>query len=93
MFLLEITLLFSEDKYVIEDSTEFVRDVAICGPKMPIPLKNHCFFKLNTSFALIAGGIIENDFSSLSSNVSRETIFYNILDQSFTYGPALKNPR
>ncbi len=89
--------LFSEDKFVIEDSTEFVNHVAICGPKLPIRLKNHCFFKLNTSFALIAGGQTEVDLNSelgtKKTVLSGQTLYYSIHDRTFTFGPNLRVPR
>ncbi len=79
---------------VADDTTEFViNGAAFCGPKMPIPLVGHCFFKMNESFAIIAGGSTQDHPTSLSDELSRKTFFYDILNMTFTAGPSLKVER
>lgn len=58
------------------------------GPDLPVKIAMHCMVKLNSSMAMIIGGM-ENSISSGTSHYTSRTYFYSATDQTFTMGPKL----
>ncbi len=56
---------------------------SVSGPDIPVPIRSHCFVKIDSDKALLIGGVNRN------VQGTDLTIFYSILDQTWTTGPTM----
>ena len=57
------------------------------GPEMPLALYRHCVAMLNSSFAIIMGGVTAVDPFVFNN----KTLLYNFDNDNWTYGPDLED--